>query len=187
MIEYFENLAAQFAHPYTAVAQMIGFAFMILGFFAFRNISRNATITIKAICDTLAVVHFAMLGQWTGSVVCGVNIARGICFSQRGVRKWASGIYMPVIFVALTIGGSLLGWTGWESLLPMVGSCLAVIGYWCKDTKKLRLFNLIGISLWLVYGIITLSVSTMIGNAVYIVSILLTMIRVARNKEESNG
>lgn len=185
MIEYFQNLGAQFANPYTAIAQLIGFGFMILGFFVFRNISRNATIAIKTVCDGLAAVHFAMLGQWTGCIVNGINIGRGICFAQRGKRKWASGLYMPILFIILTIGGSLLGWTGWESILPMVGSCLAVMGYWCKNTAMLRLFNLVGISLWLVYGVIVMSVPTIIGDVVYIVSILLTMIRTHIQKEES--
>ena len=57
-----------------------------------------------------------------------------------------------------------------------------MIGYWCKDTRQLRLFNLIGISLWLVYGILTLSVSTILGNVVYITSILITMIRTRGEK-----
>mgnify|MGYP003293961540 CR=1 FL=1 len=181
-MSYFYEVAQQFTNPVTAVAQIIGFGYMILGFFVFRNISRNASITIKAVCDALAAIHFALLGQWTGCIVCTINIGRGICFSQKGKKKWASALYIPILFILLTIGGSLLGWTGWESLLPMIGSCLAVVGYWCKDTKYLRLFNLAGISLWLVYGIITLSVSTIIGNVVYITSILITMVRVAHHK-----
>ena len=50
----------------------------------------------------------------------------------------------------------------------------------------LLLFNLFGIGLWTVYSVITLSVSTVLGNMVYITSILLTMLRVAKNKEENN-
>ena len=92
---------------------------------------------------------------------------------------------MPILFLVLTVGGSLLGWTGWESILPMVGSCLAVMGYWCKDTAKLRLFNLVGISLWLIYGVIVMSVPTIIADLVYIISILLTMIRTHVKKEGS--
>jgi len=186
MTAYFESLAAQFTNPVTAVAQSIGFIQMFLGFFVFRNISRRSSISIKAVCDGLASVHFALLGQWTGCTVCGINVARGICFSQRDIKKWASGIYMPILFLLLTVGGSLFGWTGWESLLPMLGSCLAVLGYWCRDTHYLRLFNLFGIGLWTVYSVITLSVSTVLGNMVYITSILLTMLRVAKNKEENN-
>ena len=178
VIQYFQDLAQQFTHPVTAIAQCIGFVQVILGFFVFRNVSRRTSITIKAVCDFLAATHFALLGQWTGCAVCSVNIARGVCFSQKGRKIWASGVYMPILFCALTVVTSLFSWTGLESLLPMIGSCLAVIGYWCKDTAKLRLFNLAGISLWLIYGIVTLSMSTIVGNVVYITSILITMIRV---------
>ena len=187
MIQYFQELAQQFTHPVTAIAQCIGFVQVFLGFFVFRNVSRKTSIGIKSVCDGLAAVHFAMLGQWTGCVVCGINVGRGICFSQRGQRKWASGLYMPILFILLTIGGSLLGWTGWESLLPMAGSCLAVIGYWCKDTAKLRLFNLAGISLWLVYNVIVMSVSSVFSNVVYITSILLTILRLARENAKKEG
>lgn len=186
MAEYFQDLAQQFMNPYTAIAQIIGFIYVIIGFFAFRNISRTATLAIKALCDGMAVVHFAMLGLWTGAAVCTINVARGLCFAQKDRKKWASGIWMPILFCLLTIGGSLLGWTGWESLLPMVGSCLAVMGYWCKDTAKLRLFNLVGISMWVVYGVITLSISTILANSIYVISILLTMIRLAIKKEEQH-
>lgn len=182
MYQYFQDLAAQFVSPVTAIAQIIGFVQMFLGFFVFRNISRKATITIKAFCDGLAAIHFALLGQWTGCTICGINIARGICFSQKDRRAWATGVYMPILFCLLTIGGSLLSWSGYISLLPMIGSCLAVIGYWCQDTRNLRMFNLIGISCWLVYSICTLSISTMISNLIYIISILITMFRLANRK-----
>lgn len=187
MEAYFQSLAQQFTQPVTAIAQCIGFAQMLLGFFVFRNISRNASIRIKAVCDGLAAIHFALLGQWTGGTVCAVNVGRGICFTQKGRSAWASGIHMPLIFCALTVGSSLLSWTGMESLLPMAGSCLAVVGYWQKDTRYLRLYNLAGISLWLIYGVITMSVSTVIGNIIYITSILITMIRAALKKEAQHA
>lgn len=183
MIQYFQDLVQQFSQPITAIAQIIGFVQMILGFFVFRDISRKATITIKAFCDGLAAVHFALLGQWTGCAICSVNISRGICFSQKDRKAWATGIYMPILFCVLTIGVSLLSWSGTVSLLPMAGSCLAVIGYWCRDTRYLRLFNLVGISCWFVYSILVLSISTMISNLIYIISILITMFRIAGKKD----
>lgn len=182
MIAYFQSIIIQCRNPVFLVAQILGFIPVILGFFVFGNRSRRSSITIKAFADFSAAVHFALLTQWTGFAICLVNTARGICFSQRQQKKWASGNYMPVLFCGLTVLGSALGWTGPESLLPMLGSCLAVMGYWSIDTHKLRLFNLAGISLWLVYGIFTFSVSTVINNAAYIISILRTEWMLYRKK-----
>ena len=132
MTAYFQELAASFAHPVTAIAQILGFIPVFLGFFIFRNVSRRTSIAIKAVSDFLSAVHFLLLGASTGCAINFVNTARGICFAQKGKRAWASGVWMPILFCICTVIGSCLGWTGAIILLPMLGSCLAVIGYWCN-------------------------------------------------------
>lgn len=186
METYFAELAAQFTRPVTAIAQVLGFIPIILGFFIFRNISRRTSIAIKAGSDFISAIHFLLLGQWTGCVINGINTLRGICFAQRGKYTWASGIWMPILFCAATVAGTCLGWTGPESLLPMIGSCLAVIGYWCKEPKHLRKFNFAGIFLWTIYGVITFSVPTVVGNIISLTSIVITELRMMRQKKEED-
>ncbi len=182
MIQYFEELAAQFQNPVTAVAQVLGLIPVLLGFFIFRNVRRNTSIVIKAVSDFLSAVHFLLLGEATGCAINFVNTFRGICFAQKGRHQWASGIWMPIAFCLFTTVSTLISWTGWESLLPLLGSCLAVVGYWCKKPRHLRRFNFAGIFLWTVYGVITLSVPTMVGNIISLTSIALTEIRTAQKK-----
>ena len=177
MSAYLQELAASFTHPVTAIAQIIGFIPVFMGFFIFRNISRKASITLKAVSDLLSAIHFLLLGSaGTGWAINLVNTARGVCFAQKGSYKWASGIWMPVIFCAVTAVSSLLSWQGKISLLPLLGSCLAVIGYWCSEPRHLRRFNFAGISLWTVYGIIVFSLPTVVGNTISLISILKTEI-----------
>lgn len=178
MTAYFQELAAQFQHPVTAVAQILGFVPVVLGFFIFRNVSRRASITLKAVSDLLSAVHFFLLGELTGCAINCVNTARGICFAQKGKHRWASGIWMPVSFCAATVVSSILGWTGVFSLLPMAGSCLAVIGYWCTQPRNLRRFNFAGIFLWLIYGIVAFSLPTIVGNTISLISIVKTELAV---------
>lgn len=177
MIGYFRELGAQFLNPVTAIAQILGFIPLILGWFIFRAKTRTASISLKALSDGISVVHFFLLSQWTGCVINCVNTVRGVVFSQKGKRAWANGIYLPIGFCVLTVFFSLLSWTGYESLLPMLGSCLAVVGYWQTTQKGLRRFNFAGIFLWLIYGIVILSVPTIIGNIISLSSIALTDIR----------
>ena len=174
MSTYFETLAAQFTHPVTAIAQLIGFVPVFMGFFIFRNVRRNTSITLKAVSDFLSAVHFLLLKAPTGCAINFVNTARGICFAQKGRRPWASGIWMPILFCIATAVSSLISWTGFISLLPLLGSCFAVIGYWCTEPRNLRRFNFIGIFLWTIYGVITLSVPTVVGNTISLCSIGIT-------------
>lgn len=184
MIAYFEALAASFTNPVTAIAQILGLIPVVLGFFIFRNVSRTTSIAIKAVSDFMSAVHFLLLGAPTGCAINMVNTVRGICFSQKDKRKWASGIWMPVIFCCATAVSTALSWAGLISLLPLLGSCLAVVGYWCTEPKHLRRFNFAGIFLWTIYGIITLSVPTIVGNTISLISIVKTEISTAKKKTE---
>lgn len=184
MKAYFLGLAAQFTNPMTAIAQILGFIPIILGFFIFRKNTRSKSIVLKATSDLISVLHFALLGQWTGCAINAVNVFRGICFYQKGRRPWASGIWMPIIFCAATVASSILSWAGPKSLLAMIGTCLGVMGYWCKSPENLRKFNFAGISLWTIYGVIVFSVPTIVGNLISLISITITQIRVSREKKE---
>lgn len=181
---YFEELAAQFTNPLTAIAQILGFIPVVMSFFIFRSNKRTTIIAAKAVSDGISSLHFLLLGEATGCAINCVNIFRGICFSQKDKKPWASGVWIPIAFCSLTVGSSLLGWTGTESFLPMIGSCLAVMGYWCRKTAYLRLFNFIGLSFWIVYGVITFSVPTVVQNLIAVISIAITQLRVSKRKSE---
>ena len=180
MSTYFSDLVAQFTNPVTAIAQIFGFSCVILSYLIFRNISRKSSLIIKMISDALWATHFFLLQQWTGGVLNCLNIFRGICFYQRGQKKWASGVWMPILFCTASVTGSVLGWTGPESLLAMAGSCLIIIGFWTTETGRLRKFNFAGLVFWMIYSIIILSVPAIIGNGLSLISIIITELRLMR-------
>ena len=131
MTAYFEELAASFTHPVTAVAQILGFIPVVLGFFIFRNVRRGTSIALKATSDFISAVHFFLLSAPTGCAINVVNTVRGFFFAQKGRKKWASGIWIPIVFCFATALSTALSWAGFISILPLLGSCLAVVGYWC--------------------------------------------------------
>ena len=124
-------------------------------------------------------LHYFLLGEVVGGAVNGINTVRNVVFSQKGRRRRASRTYILVVFCILIALTSLLRWQEWYSFLPMLGSILAALGFWCSDAKNIRKFNLLAISLWLVYSIIIGSISGMLCNIFSIASIL-----VAWNKKD---
>jgi hypothetical protein len=64
--------------------------------------------------------------------------------------------------------------------LPVIGSCLGIIGFWSNDPKNIRKFNLPALTLWFIYGVLTLSLSTIVCNIVSITSIIITEIKVRK-------
>ncbi len=169
----------------TVVAQIIGFAALGVAIFVFLSKKRKGIIAAKFITDALFCIHFALLGQYTGACVNLIALGRGAVFYNKD-KKWASHILWCFLFVILTLLCSVFTWQGIISLLPTVGSSFAVIGMWSSNTKALRLMNLFGITLWLIYSIIVISPSAIICNILYITTILYSLLRDASKREKSS-
>ncbi|MBQ8525763.1 MAG: YgjV family protein [Clostridia bacterium] len=174
-------LAAEFSDPVNAAAQIIGFIPMILAYFVFLFNDRRKVIAFKASSDLLWALHFLLLGELSGCVINSINVVRNIIFAQKD-KKWASSIAIPVVFCIITAVGALLSRSGLKSIFPLIGSCLAVMGFWCNEPRHIRKFNLPAVSLWLIYGLLTGSISTIICNIMSFVSILTAELRLIRNK-----
>ena len=174
--------------PTEFAGQLVGFIPLILSFITFSLAKREHILISKTLSDLTSVVHFFLLGEVVGGAVCLVNTGRGIVFYNKG-KKWASGIYIPIIFSTITMLTTLLQWKGWYTVLPAVGSVLAVIGFWCNRPRLVKLFNLPAVTLWLIYSIIIVSISSTIINVISIVTILISIIRefVAHIKAKSNA
>ena len=165
-------LIAEFSNPLNAVAQMVGLIPLILSFFVFLSNERKRVIGTKIATDLLWALHFFLLGEAVGGAINTLNCIRNVVFSQKH-KRWASHLYIPVLFGILTAAAAFIRWQDWYSLLPMLGSILALIGFWCNHPKHIRRFNLPAVSLWLIYGIMVGSISTILCNLFSITSILI--------------
>lgn len=176
-------LSAEFSTPLNAIAQTVGFVPLILSFFTFLPNDRRRVIAFKTVTDTMWALHFFLLGEVVGGSINTINTARNLVFSQKH-RPWASHTYIPILFCVLTAIAALIRWQDWYSFLPMAGSILAVIGFWCSSPRSIRRFNLPGITLWLIYSIMTASISSILCNVLSIVSILIAEIKEHAKKNE---
>lgn len=169
-------LIAEFSDPLNAVAQIVGFVPLLLSFFIFLPRDRRRVIAYKTVTDLMWALHFFLLGEVVGGSINTINTARNLVFSQKH-RPWASHTFIPILFCILTAVAALIRWQDWYSFLPMAGSILAVIGFWCSSTRNIRRFNLPGVALWLIYGIMTASISAILCNVFSIISILIAEIK----------
>ena len=177
LIDWF---VAEFSDPLNAVAQIIGIIPLTLAFFTFLSNDRRRVIGIKITTDLLWTLHYFLLGEVVGGAVNAINTGRNVVFSKKGHRRWASRTYILVIFCILIALTSLLRWQEWYSFLPMLGSILAAVGFWCSDAENIRKWNLPATSLWLVYCLITGSISGTLCNVLAISSILVAWIKKGR-------
>ena len=70
-------------------------------------------------------------------------------------------------------------------LIGWIGNFFVVISFLNNDTLKLRSYNLVGASLWLVYGIVAGSFSIIFLNAVVISIQIVKITQILRERKKS--
>ena len=166
-----------FSDPDKIFAQILGFIPMFIAFLIFIFHDRRKVFFFKTTSDVLWAAHYCLLGEFTGGIICSLCVVRNVIFSQKPRWKWVSHPIVPIVACVIFMTGTALSWAGPKSLLPLTGTCLAVLGFWCTDVRNIRKFNFPGTLLWLIYAILAGSVSSIICNVVTLISITIAEIR----------
>lgn len=170
---------------YPIIAQSIGVIAMCFVFFIYTAKNRKTLITLKFTADLLWAIHYFMIGAFPGAVMNIINMGRETVFQLKSTKKWAQSRIWVVVFIIVSLTSAVLSWQGPCSILPAAGSSIAVIGLWCADPMYIRLFNLPGVSLWLIYAIITKSPSSTINNIIALASICFGLYRDIRDRKKA--
>ena len=88
-------------------------------------------------------------------MINGIAVARELIFYNRGRKKWASHIVWLFVFIGAMGISPVLTWQGPISILPAIGSSLAVMAFYCKRPTHTRIFGLFAQTLWLIYTVVT--------------------------------
>lgn len=158
------------------IGSIVGFLAVLSGIGIYSYSDRKKVLVAKIIADSIWAVHFLLIGAATGAVLNVVCVVRDIIFYNRGIKKWASSFCWIVIFIVLNNVSGFMSYQGAVSLLPMVGSSLAVVGLWLSDAHKMRIISFFAIGLWFVYAGITRSVPSFIYNGFALASIIIGLV-----------
>lgn len=119
---------ALFAFPKRKVALIFRFAFDVI------------TI-INSICLYLYLNDKVLLALVASSAV---GALRDVVFLFKEKHKWADSYWWLLFFaVALTVF-SVLGWGGWLTLLPIIGTVINTYALYLKDYKKMKIVTIFG-------------------------------------------
>ena len=166
--------------------QALGIAGITLTFFIFSARKRSTILLCKFTGDIVWFFHYLFIGATSGAAMNIVNMLREIIFYNKG-KKWATSRFWLFLFVALNLISSLLTWEGPLSLLPMLGSSCTVVSFWCTKPLHIRLVAIPGQSLWLLYGILHFSPTSIISNTISLISIGVGLYKDLREMKESKA
>ncbi len=170
------------------IIQIIGFVGMLCHFVSFQQKKRKGILFFQICASAVFLVHFALLGAYTGAILNVIGLFRALVFMNND-KKWAqSSVWLWVFIIAFT-ASSIATWESWYSILPTTGMILTTVSYWLKNETKIRLITFPGSPCWLIYNAINGSFSGVLTECMVMTSLIIAIVRydiLKKGKEITN-
>ena len=157
-------------------SQIFGFAAMATAVSMYQFKKHKTIMLLMVLCSSLWCAHYACLGLVNPILMNVINVLRSLVYSRRE-KKWASGNYIPAIFIAASVAVVIMTWNDVWSLLPCVASVFATVGNWQTDTQRLRALTVPVCACWFVYNLVNHSVAGMANETFALVSVAVGLYR----------
>ena len=144
---------------------------MVFAVMSFQQTETKKVLILQAICNSLFMVHYVLLGAFTGAVMNIVSALRSVVFSNKD-KKWASSPVWVYIFIAASIALGIATWDNAFSICPTLALIVNTIALNMKSTKLMRRFILPSDALWLTYNIYSVSIAGILTELFVITSII---------------
>lgn len=162
---------------YNLIAQLIGFLGLALAFISFQQKDHKRMRIFQILLGIPFIVHFFMLGAYTGCVLNFISFCRAIVYYHKGLKKWASGKWWVFVFLAAFTVSIMFTWKDTADILPLAACFIHTIVLYI-DSAKLARFTIWPSSVaWLIYNISRGSYAGIVTEVFNLVSIVIGILR----------
>lgn len=140
---------------------------------------RKAIVACSLIGRISFVIHYVLLGGFSGAVQNGIGGIASFISSKRGKAPFNSK-YMPVFIIALTIIGGIFTFDPAKplvSILPTVAMIFQNTAIWLKKGKDIRIWSLVGLPFWITYNILSNSIPAITSDILTAVSLITGLVK----------
>lgn len=164
------------------LGQLIGVVAMVLCFMIYQQKERRQIIFVKMLADIAFMLHYLLLGAFSGAAICVTSITRAIVFLNPE-KKWANKrVWVPIFFVMSLVMAGLV-WKDGFSVFPLIASIVSIISFSQNKPKITRILAFpVAISL-LIYDLHIVSLAGIINESASIVSTTIGILRFDRKSK----
>ena len=165
-------------------AQLVGIFGIALSLLSFQLKKRKHIMLFQMTASLMFSGQLFMVGAITGGCLDLISFIRTLIFANNS-KKWASSkLWLYSFLVIMVVTGILTGKDCW-SLLPIAGSILSTVALWMKQERHIRLISLLVGPCWLVYNLVTGAYTVALNEVLAMASIIISLIRHDRKKENA--
>ncbi len=147
--------------PLFIVAQVANFLAAGMSLIGYWQKKKLGILVCQALANVLYFTHWFLMGEMSGALCSVFQIAVLIIFSLQEKLGWKRRyVVLPVVICLGLIG--YFTYNGPYSVLPIVGSLIALISFFSKKKSVMRLAGTFAAICWLTYAFFTDSLSAKI-------------------------
>lgn len=144
------------------LSQVLVSVAILFDLLSFQCKLRKHILGCLVIAGLFISAHFFLLKQWTAACLMLLAVSRYltsiICQNKR----------LQYGFMGAAVIVSVITFTGALSLLSVIASCLQTKAAFCQQDKKLRLWMMLGTSVWLLHNVLAHSPTAVLMEALFI-------------------
>ena len=132
--------------------QLIGLVGSVISFTSLQSGSRTKILSLQILCCVLWVVHYALLGAYTGVLINILALGRAVVCAFND-RPWAKSPLWLAFFLVCYAVSPLLTWDGPHCLLLGLAMMLTTLALWVRNMPLTRLLFLLNSPLVFTYNL----------------------------------
>lgn len=157
-------------------AQFVGLCGVALLIASYQYKNSRKMFTAQLCSSLLYILHFLLLGAFTGCVSMAINVARN--FVLISDKEWARKKIWKWIFLLAGIVVAIATWGDLFSIFPAIATAAFTISGFARNGKKIRIINLaIGSPAWITYDVHIHSWSGLAGELFCLCSVIVSILR----------
>lgn len=157
--------------------QLIGFVGVAFFILSYQIKSNRALFLFQLIGSIIFCVQFFIMGAYSGALSLVVNIIRNLLLLKVKEWSWVKNKVTLACIIAVLAVITIYTWDGMLSLMPFISVAVTSIGYWTDNAQKIRLSQMVGSPVILVYDAIIRSWGGVLNETIVIISIFVSIAR----------
>ena len=168
------------------VGKIVGYAAIVASMLIYQQKTRKNLLINKAVTDVLWIVHYFLLGGYTGAAVTGVALVREVVFFRSDWRN-KNGKRILIVFLCISALCTALTWDGAFSIFAMLCSMLSIVSFWIGEPKVSRIMAFPIAGCMLIYGVSNGSVAAVINEVLVMISSAIGILKYDRKKKTADS
>lgn len=164
------------------IGQFLGIVVTIGAILTMQIKDKKPMLIVSAIVNVLSALNILLLDKFSsGVIICLVAVFQIIDSLWHEKKNTEVTLIEKIIFLALYIGGGLLGFEKPIDILSIIAAVLYMLAMFQKKEQHIRLFLLGNMATWTVYHTV-LGSTAVFAQLAGIISSLIALYRYRKNK-----